>query len=226
MKEQNFSQLINEGKIVIPDDTIKKWQEIVDTLSEILNVPAALIMKVDPPNIEVFRANESKDNPFKDGRFYKLAGVYCEEVIQSKKKLLVPNALKDKKWDHNPDLEFGMISYLGFPIICPDGSVFGTICISDTKENIYNNKIEVLMVHYKEIIESHLKLIYQNFLVKESLDDLRHKEYELQKEIKHFESNQIISADREMRIFELQKEVDTLRTKIGLTPKYHYVSGK
>ena len=226
MKEQNFSQLINEGKIVIPDDTIKKWQEIVDTLSEILNVPAALIMKVDPPNIEVFRANESKDNPFKDGRVYKLAGVYCEEVIQSKKKLLVHNALKDKKWDHNPDLEFGMISYLGFPIICPDGSIFGTICISDTKENIYNNKIEVLMVHYKEIIESHLKLIYQNFLVKESLDDLRHKEYELQKEIKHFESNQIISADREMRIFELQKEVDTLRTKIGLTPKYYYVSGK
>ena len=226
MKEQNFRQLINKGKIVIPDDTIKKWQEIVDTLSEILNVPAALIMKVDQPNIEVFRASESEDNPFKDGQVYKLAGVYCEEVIHSKKKLLVPNALKDKKWNHNPDLEIGMISYLGFPIICPDGSVFGTICISDTKENSYNNKVEELMVHYKDIIESHLKLIYQNFLVKESLDDLQHKEYELQKEIKNFEMNQVICADREMRIFELQKEVDSLRIEIGLTPKYYYVSGE
>ena len=83
MKELNFRQLIDEGKIVIPDDTIKKWQEIVDTLSEILNVPAALIMKVDPPDIEVFRASESKDNPFKDGQVFKLAGVYCEKVLKS-----------------------------------------------------------------------------------------------------------------------------------------------
>lgn len=220
MKERNFRQLINKGKIIIPDDTIEKWQEIVDTISEILNVPAALIMKVDPPDIEVFRASESKDNPFKDGQVFKLAGVYCEKVIKSKKKLLVPDALKDKKWDNNPDLEFGMISYLGFPIICPDGSVFGTICVSDTKENSYDNKIEELMVHYKDIIESHLKLIYQNFLVNESLDDLRHKEYELQKEIKHFKINRVICADREMRIFGLQKEVDSLRVKSGLTPKY------
>ena len=102
MKSQNFIQLINEGKIIIPEDTIIKWQEIVDTLSEILKVPAALIMKVDAPDIEVFKANISKDNPFKDGQVYKLAGVYCEKVIKSKKKLLVPNALKDKKWDvHN-----------------------------------------------------------------------------------------------------------------------------
>ena len=106
------------------------------------------------------------------------------------------------------------------------GSVFGTICVSDTIENSYNNKVEALMVHYKDIIESHLNLIYQNFLVNESLEDLRYKEYELQKEIKHFEDNQIINADREMRIFELQKEVDSLRAKVGLSPEYYYVSGK
>ncbi len=222
MNRPSFIDLVNAGKIIIPDEILQKWQEIVDILSDILNVPAALIMKVNPPYIEVFKANKSKDNPFKEKQVYNLAGVYCEEVINSKKKLVVPNALKDNKWDHNPDLEFGMISYLGFPIICPDKSVFGTICISKTKENSYDKKIEKLMIQYKNIIESHLLMIYQNQLVNETLESLEKKDFELEKEIKNFKNNQILNADREMRIYQLQKEVDVLRIMAGYNPKYYY----
>ncbi len=175
MEKPDFIDLINAGKIIIPDKISQKWQEIVDILSDILNVPAALIMKANPPYIEVFKANKSKDNPFSEKQVYKLAGLYCEKVINSKKKLVVPNALKDKKWDHNPDLEFGMISYLGFPIICPDKSVFGTICVSTTKENRFNKKFEKLMIQYKNIIESHLVMVYQNYLVNETLESLKKK---------------------------------------------------
>jgi transcriptional regulator with GAF, ATPase, and Fis domain len=222
MQENSFIQLINSGKIIIPEEIVKKWQEIVDILSDILKVPAALIMRINPPYIEVFKANISKDNPFKEKQVYKLAGLYCEKVIKTKKNLLVPNALKDKKWDHNPDLEFGMISYLGFPIICPDKSVFGTICLSDTIENCYDKKIETLMKQYKNIIESHLSLIYQNYLVNESLNTLKKKKYELQTEVKEYESDLIFYADRELMIYRLQNEVDGLRVKIGLKPKYYY----
>lgn len=81
MQENSFIQLINAGKIIIPDEIVKKWQEIVDILSDILKVPAALIMRVNLPYIEVFKANISKDNPFKEKQVYKLAGVYCEKVI-------------------------------------------------------------------------------------------------------------------------------------------------
>ena len=224
MEKSSFIDAVNLGTIRIPDEIIKKWQEIVDILSDIANVPAALIMKVNPPYIEVFKANKSKDNPFKEKQVYKLAGVYCEEVINSKKKLVVPNALKDKKWDHNPDLEFGMISYLGLPIICPDKSVFGTICVSNTKEKSYDKKIEKLMIQYKTIIESHLLIIYQNYLVNESLKSLKEKDFKLEKEIKNYKQTQLLNADREMRIYHLQKEVDYLRTKCGLNPKYYYTS--
>lgn len=224
MEECNFIQLINTGKIIIPDEITNKWQDFVDILSDILKVPVALIMKVDPPYIEVFKGNITDDNPFKEKQVYKLAGAYREKVINSKKKLLVSNALKDKKWNHNPDLEFNMISYLGFPIICPDNSVFGTICVSDKKENRYHTKFESLLMQFKNIIESHLILIYQNYLVNESLESFRKKEYELQNEIKNFENIQIFNADREMKIYQLQKEVDNLRAKIGLSPKYYFVS--
>jgi transcriptional regulator with GAF, ATPase, and Fis domain len=226
MDNSRFIDLVNTGEICIPDEIIQKWQEIVDILSDILNVPAALIMQVDPPDIKVLKANISKDNPFKEKQVYKLAGVYCEKVINSKRKLLVSNALNDKKWNHNPDLEFGMISYLGFPIICPDKSVFGTICISDTKENNYDKKIEKLMMQYKNIIESHLLIIYQNYLVSETLDSLKKKDVELEKELKSLNKTLLLNADREMKIYQLQKEVDCLRAMAGLSPKYYYISKK
>ncbi len=119
---------INKSEIGITDEIVNTWQSIVNTIAEIINVPSALIMKVDEPYIEVFRSSESSKNPYKAGDMEYLAGLYCERVIKTRNKLLVPNALKDKEWDKNPDIESGMISYLGFPLLWPDGEVFGTIC--------------------------------------------------------------------------------------------------
>jgi hypothetical protein len=35
--------------IEVPAEIIRKWQEIVDLLAEIMHVPSASIMRVDPP---------------------------------------------------------------------------------------------------------------------------------------------------------------------------------
>ena len=42
----------------IPSHIMIRWQEIVNTLAELLDVPAALIMRADPPFIEVFKASK------------------------------------------------------------------------------------------------------------------------------------------------------------------------
>ena len=55
----------NKKDIEISDEMIAGWQSVVNTLAEIIDVPAALIMKVDPPHIEVFRASESGSNPYR-----------------------------------------------------------------------------------------------------------------------------------------------------------------
>jgi hypothetical protein len=118
---------INTVDTTVTEEIISKWQGIVNIMAELIDIPAALIIKVESPYIEVFRSSESPNNPYKVGSREHLAGLYCEEVITRKDKLLVPNALKDKKWDKNPDIRLGMISYLGFPLLWPDGEVFGTI---------------------------------------------------------------------------------------------------
>ena len=110
-------------EFTIPEEMIGKWQNIVDIMAEIIDVPAALIMKVKPPYIEVFLSSNRPDNPFKAEDLYKLAGTYCERVINTKERLLVSNALQDEEWDTNPDLEYGMISYLGLPLLWPNDSV-------------------------------------------------------------------------------------------------------
>jgi hypothetical protein len=211
MINKDCHQLFKEGEIIIPEETIQKWQEIVDILSKIVDLPAALIMKVDIPNIEVFRASKSDKNPFSNGEIYKLAGTYCEKVITSKRKLLVPNALNDKEWNQNPDLEFGMISYLGFPICWPDDSVFGTLCVSDMKENRYTKNIETLMIHYMHVIETHLTLVFQNYCLDKLLEDLRQNKHDLRERIRELEANQLLASDRERKIFELQEEVERLK---------------
>lgn len=73
----------------------------------------------------------------------KLTGPYCETVIKTKDKLLVPNVLKDEDWKKNPDIKLGMISYLGFPLLWPNDEIFGTICVLDSKENNYSKEYEV-----------------------------------------------------------------------------------
>ena len=40
--------------VEVPIEIVHKWQEIVNIIAEIIHVPSALVMKVEPPNIKVF----------------------------------------------------------------------------------------------------------------------------------------------------------------------------
>ena len=56
---------MNTSAVVqVPSPIVQKWQEIIDLLAEVLHVPSALIMKVEPPNIKVFARSESEGNPY------------------------------------------------------------------------------------------------------------------------------------------------------------------
>lgn len=160
-----MKQPVNKKNIIVSKEIISKWQEIVNTMAEIIDVPAGLIMRVEEPYIEVFSSSKSSANPYKVGKREHLhgSGFYCESVIETRKKLLVPNALQDPIWSKNPDIKLGMISYLGFPLLWPDGDVFGTICVLDLKENGYRKIFEKLILQFKELIESNLGLLWERY---------------------------------------------------------------
>ena len=164
MKEPSATALID-----IPEAISAKWQAIADLLAELIGVPAALIMRLVKSDIEVFVSSHSDGNPYHPGdheHFFD-SGLYCETVIKTNSKLLVQNALADEMWKHNPDIKLNMISYLGFPIMLPDGKPFGTICVLDNKPNPYSNTYEKLILNFRDIIQGHLELLYMNHMLGE-----------------------------------------------------------
>jgi hypothetical protein len=97
------------------------------------------------------------------------SGLYCETVFKTRQMLLVPNALEDEKWRNNPDIKLGMISYLGYPILLPQGEVFGTICVLDIKGNTYSETYKKLLLQFKELIEAHLQLLFTTASLQDAL---------------------------------------------------------
>ncbi|MHC4872676.1 MAG: GAF domain-containing protein [Planctomycetota bacterium] len=148
----------------IPESTLKRWQETIDLLAALIDVPAALIMRLTKKDIEVFVSSKSEGNPYHPGdkEHFLGSGLYCETVLKTGKKLFIPNALTDEDWKDNPDTKLNMISYLGFPIAAPNGDPFGTICVLDSKENHYSEEAEKLIMQFRKQLEDHLELLYMN----------------------------------------------------------------
>jgi diguanylate cyclase (GGDEF)-like protein len=148
--------------IDLPDTLLKEWQSIVDLIARIAGVRAALIMRVQDGEIEVFVASKTKNNPYSPGNKEHLidSGLYCERVIKKGKMLSVPNASKSNEWRNNPDMRYDMKCYLGFPIKLPNGDFFGTICMLDDKENNFSQDMKDFMEKMRNLIEAYLKLLH------------------------------------------------------------------
>ena len=170
--------------IQVPAQITEKWQEIIDLLAEVLHVPSALIMKVEPPDIRVLVRSESKGNPYeRDERASLNTGLYCETVMKTRQLLLVPDALADQKWNANPDIKLGMISYMGVPVAWPNGDIFGTICVLDARRNEYSELYRKLLIQCREMLQADLKSLQTSaeleLKVLERTAQLRRSETEL-----------------------------------------------
>jgi PAS domain S-box-containing protein len=161
--------------IQVPSEIVQKWQEIVNIIAEIIHVPSALIMKVEPPNIKVFVSSESNGNPYERDELAPLnTGLYCETVMKTRQSLLVADALREEEWKSNPDIKLGMISYLGFPVTWPDGRLFGTICVLDKKENSYSELYRKFVVQCRDVLEADLRALARSEAYLEEAQRLSH----------------------------------------------------
>ncbi|WP_440951975.1 PAS domain S-box protein [Methanococcoides sp. FTZ1] len=96
---------------------------------------------------------------------------------------MVADALKDAEWDHNPDIELGMIYYLGYPIEWPDGEIFGTICVLDVKDNPKATSYAELIFEFKEAIQTDLLVVLQLAEREQLIEKLQDQNEHLQKKV-------------------------------------------
>jgi PAS domain S-box-containing protein len=151
--------------LVIPPDVLRNWQRLVDLLAQITRVPSAVITRLEPPASICYRtivSSQSPGNPFPvDETFSMEIGTFCETVIKNREPLLVANALDDELWQSAPEIKVGMVSYLGFPVVWPDGRMFGTICVLDDKTNRYTEAYQELLAHCRDVMQGDLHTLFR-----------------------------------------------------------------
>ena len=137
---------------------LEKWQKLIDLITIISGAHVGLIMQLCENRLQVHTASHTTENPYHVGDSEHIwgSGLYCERVLTTNKMLLVPNAVNSSEWDHNPDLKYNLVAYLGFPIRYPSGGLFGTICILDKSENSYTPELIQVMEQFRDQIESEL----------------------------------------------------------------------
>lgn len=159
----------------VSEDLIHQWQNMLDLLAEFMSVPAALIMRQQNNQITVYVKNRAVENPYHVGDTEVLtdSGLYCERVIKQQSALFVDNAMNDPEWQNNPDIEKGMVNYLGLPLRWPSGDVFGTLCVLDTESHLYDAKQQGLMQQMQRMLETHLELLEKNRQLEQLTRDLQ-----------------------------------------------------
>lgn len=177
----------------IPEHILINWQHTVDVMADVFEVPAGLIMRVRPGQLEVLVAARKEGNPYRASETAELnTGLYCESVMDTRAMLHVPNALDDVHWKDNPDVSLDMIAYLGVPLLTPDHHIFGTICVLDNKTRLFHDKYIELMWEIKKGIERDLELMEQQQRLLEQQQQLVRSNAELSSAI----SRQHTDAER------------------------------
>ena len=165
---------------------------MVDIMAQFMKVPSGLIMRRKPPEHHVFIANTGTDNPYDTNtRFTLNTGLYCDQVMKNRQPLLVRDAVSDPEWDQNPDIEHGMIFYLGQPLLWPDRSLFGTICVLDRKNNKWVIDCADLLEQFRFLVENDLRLLVE-------MKEREAAQYQLER----------AREELELRIYERTKELE------------------
>lgn len=151
---------MDNDKKQVPDHFMRRWQRYADMLAKAADVPAALVMRVWPEQIEVLIASVSDGNPYAAGELADLGtGLYCETVMATRRLLSVPDALASAEWANNPDTERDMTSYLGLPLVWPDDTLFGTVCILDCRAHACSATSQFLLQQLRATIEADFRVI-------------------------------------------------------------------
>lgn len=112
----------------------QKWSGRLEQLADRTGIKSLLIMRSTPTHmVAVVSAGPMRDtyHPGDQGPKSVNPGchkLYCEQVVNDRAPLHVPDAAVDPEWSDNEDLvKFGLGVYLGYPIEV-NNEVLGTVC--------------------------------------------------------------------------------------------------
>lgn len=165
--------MINKNQWLLETDSanfcLGKWQKTVGLMAELYDAPVGFIIQATDQGFQYTSSNFGNKGPYPAGQVYpRNANVFARRVIESGQTLYVSNAAEDPAWQDNPEVaDEGFCSFLGMPILWPDGSPFGVICVMDHAMTAYGDAFMRLMIQLRDLIEQDLQLWDQFELMRE-----------------------------------------------------------
>lgn len=136
-----------------------RWQQTTEIMARVMDVAATMILRFDAAGITVL-ASGGSDNPFEVGATSpRGCGFYCDEVVANDAMLAIRDATVDARWAQSPDIELGLVSYLGLPLHWPDGRIFGTICALHRRPAEHSAAFVELIQHFAKLVENDLRAL-------------------------------------------------------------------
>ena len=140
--------------------TIDRWKEMIDYMTEVLDVSVGFVMRVTETHIKEFVKSTYRRYPTRVYKTNELrSGMFCETVLINDKELLVNNISEHRYWSGDNTITMNSDSYYGVPIHYPNGDMFGTLCVLDRKDMEISVINKALVQMIRDSIEKDIELL-------------------------------------------------------------------
>ena len=145
-----------------PGEIVRSWQQPVDLLAELLDVPSVIVTRIHRGSARVLVSSDSRGNPFPVGERSSGVTPRGKRAIRTTPPASwEPDAPSGPVWQriqaqHNA----GMQGYLGMMLRWPDGALFGSLCALDRRPRLDGPVQQRLLQQFGRLLASDLTLLH------------------------------------------------------------------
>ncbi|GIC79403.1 GGDEF and EAL domain-containing protein [Moritella sp. F3] len=152
---------INTQVIEIPESMFRGWQQTVELIAGIMNLPAALIMRVHHSDVRIFSSNDAANVVSPLLSESKQLSCYCAQVIYNRAELVIEDAALDFSWFLDENVSADIMAYYGLPLTWPNDQAFGTLCVLDAQAREFTPHCKLLITRFQQSMIADLTMLYE-----------------------------------------------------------------
>jgi hypothetical protein len=170
---RNLSRLaaLSESQLLdsAPTDGFDRFTKIATRL---LKAPISLVSLVSHDR-QFFKAMYGLSGQLADMRGTPISGSFCRYVVDLRQPLVVNNAREHPLVKNNPSIEeFGVVAYLGAPVVSCNGEILGSFCVIDSVPRVWTQEDIEMIGELAGAVDSQVVLDF--FSRKSELPTLAH----------------------------------------------------